>query len=66
MQQTNAHDDSESVSLRISHVALVQSSDLCMRQADAPDVSQSVSLITRPVAPLQPELSGGKGQHLSR
>eukprot|EP00959_Pyramimonas_sp_CCMP1952_P303919 6360279-Pyramimonas_sp.AAC.1 len=34
-----------------------------MRQADASDVSESISVLTSPVAPLQPELSAENRQH---
>eukprot|EP00959_Pyramimonas_sp_CCMP1952_P449421 9410222-Pyramimonas_sp.AAC.1 len=42
------------------------SSDLCMPQAEAPDVSELVSVITSLAAPLQPDLSTENRQHLSR
>eukprot|EP00959_Pyramimonas_sp_CCMP1952_P027735 582019-Pyramimonas_sp.AAC.1 len=58
----------ESVSAAVDPVELADSSDansfaarvadrefrLCMRQADAPDASESVSAITSPVAPYSP------------
>eukprot|EP00959_Pyramimonas_sp_CCMP1952_P406837 8526939-Pyramimonas_sp.AAC.1 len=42
------------------------SSELWIRQADAPDVFKSIPLTTSTVAPQQPELSSENRPHLSR
>eukprot|EP00959_Pyramimonas_sp_CCMP1952_P035813 749743-Pyramimonas_sp.AAC.1 len=66
MQQPNAPDNSTTSFAKLARVSHRVQTSLSMRQADAPDVSKSIPVITSPVAPLQPEFSAEYRQHLSR
>eukprot|EP00959_Pyramimonas_sp_CCMP1952_P134471 2813461-Pyramimonas_sp.AAC.1 len=62
---STSEDDSDNSNSFADSSGSKLSSELCIRQAGASDVSKSIPVITSDAAPLQPELRPDNRQHLA-